>query len=202
MTIVGEAGRIEVAIPFNAPPDRPTNYDRHRRGPVRRRRTDGRIPFAPALPEYPAASVRGLLRLSHGERSWRAALFYFLRPRGHGPGGFARRAFLRRMEADRHVEGRADELQHMREVFVREAARGDGSSVRTRVASSEPFDPGLGEACLREVMSDRGVVEAEGSGPRPSARPSLARLRPSHPKVTVGSASIGDAVSEASVVRS
>ena len=45
VTIVGDAGRIEVAIPFNAPPDRPTqNHDRHRRGFVRRRRADGRIP--------------------------------------------------------------------------------------------------------------------------------------------------------------
>ncbi len=43
VTIVGDAGRIEVAIPFNAPPDRPTqNHDRQRRGFVRRRRAGRR----------------------------------------------------------------------------------------------------------------------------------------------------------------
>ena len=35
-TIVGEQGRIEIEIPFNAPPDRPTeDHHRQRRGPVR-----------------------------------------------------------------------------------------------------------------------------------------------------------------------
>ena len=45
VTIVGEAGRIEVEIPFNAPPDRPTqDPDRQWRRPVWRRRADRGIP--------------------------------------------------------------------------------------------------------------------------------------------------------------
>ena len=45
VTIVGEAGRIEIMIPFNAPPDRPTrNRHRHRRRSLRRRAPGRGVP--------------------------------------------------------------------------------------------------------------------------------------------------------------
>ncbi len=47
-----------------------------------------------------------------------AALFRLPSARSR-PRRFRAAGLLRRMEANRHVEGRADELQHMREVFVR-----------------------------------------------------------------------------------
>ena len=71
-------------------------------------------------PDRPAGS--GATR-ERGERSWRAA-FSLLPSARSRRRRFRAAGFLRRMEADGHVEGRADELQHMREVFVRQAPRG------------------------------------------------------------------------------
>ena len=74
------------------------------------------------------------------------------------------------MEADRHVEGRADELQHMREVFVREAACGVVRPIEVgEVALAAGLHHQLADPEIVERLPDSGVVgarELQGEGDR------------------------------------